>query len=646
MHQNIKINNVKSLDAKLYSAKYYDFMLYKGDTAYQDLNDLSVMTIADFSDLNIVSGILYSTITWSGATNNGVEMNDIGLTGMDNGLISFKKDRITNEQFLELLINSRYTIESGDTRLFLTPVTGNTQMYNYPLYLIENEEEKYIACKGGFYQGFFKLYGYDYNVLPHKIDNEWVMHFDIRPRTDYEVNDMLVNYTHPDNDGIFFFMGTRAENKFWPFYKTNSAITESMRIKDAQTEGYFSGCGESGETYNIKENNIVFLENEWLLEELPEKEIINEYFAIGDGYFVCEFTDATKNKFKPSTTKTIVTNGKYPTAKEGLNVYDFNPYGFCGCSTEEGSSCKQEEKKEQCDCEEYFSDDYFNGKCPVSANNKSIVTEYIGSGYTINKNGYDDSMGHAMSAMCYQEIITDNKFLLFDRTPSGFTVDTWVEGTKIMLTRRQNWPNANYFLLMDRTPTGYTVDTIDRYNEAHQYDYNIHKDIRNNVFALRVRKDGAIGYRYGILDCENDNKYNVIEEYSKPGLVKTDEWNSINVRFAVLNPSTACDDRPREMKILIYVNGYLIFVSKTLPSFNFKHIEKECIEKQETVPYNISLGGGSLGLLETILPNYYAISDYILPIERDFCGTFMGDIKSFKMYGGFINYSTIVNYLS
>ena len=70
------------------------------------------------------------------------------------------------------------------------------------------------------------------------------------------------------------------------------------------------------------------------------------------------------------------------------------------------------------------------------------------------------------------------------------------------------------------------------------------------------------------------------------------------------------------------------------------------MEKQETVPYNISLGGGSLGLLETILPNYYAISDYILPIERDFCGTFMGDIKSFKMYGGFINYSTIVNYLS
>ena len=110
MHQNIKNNNVKSLDAKLYSAKYYDFMLYKGEAAYQDKNDLDNMSIADFSSLNIISGILYSTVLWSGATNEGVVMNDIGLTGMDNGLISFKRDRTTNEEILELLINSQYKI--------------------------------------------------------------------------------------------------------------------------------------------------------------------------------------------------------------------------------------------------------------------------------------------------------------------------------------------------------------------------------------------------------------------------------------------------------------------------------------------------------------------------------------------------------
>lgn len=29
----------------------------------------------------------------------------------------------------------------------------------------------------------------------------------------------------------------------------NSAVTESMKAKDAQTEGHFNGCGESGATY-------------------------------------------------------------------------------------------------------------------------------------------------------------------------------------------------------------------------------------------------------------------------------------------------------------------------------------------------------------------------------------------------------------
>ena len=128
-------------------------------------------------------------------------------------------------------------------------------------------------------------------------------------------------------------------------------------------------------------------------------------------------------------------------------------------------------------------------------------------------------------------------------------------------------------------------------------------------------------------------------------MVKPDEWNSINVRFAVLNPhSSHCDTKNRKMKILFYVNGFLVFISKEVDVFNFKAID-EVSQKQETVPYNISLGGGSLGLLETILPNYYAISEYILPIERDFCGTFMGDIKSFQMYGGFINYNTIQEFL-
>ena len=82
------------------------------------------------------------------------------------------------------------------------------------MFLYNDGDEKYIVCNGGFYQGFFKLYGHNYEVLPHKLDNEWVMHFNLRPRTDYDTPTNTVNYTHKNNDGIFFFMGLRAENKF------------------------------------------------------------------------------------------------------------------------------------------------------------------------------------------------------------------------------------------------------------------------------------------------------------------------------------------------------------------------------------------------------------------------------------------------
>lgn len=612
MHQNIKNNNVKSLDAKLYSAKYYDFMLYKGETHHQDVSELENLSMVDFSDLNIVDGILYSKTSWSGATNDGVKLNNIGFTGMDNGFIYFQKDRVTNAEFLDLLLNSEYTIEKDDNRLFLTPITGNTQMYDYPMFLYEDGNEKYIVCKGGFYQGFFKLYGHKYEVLPYKIDNEWVMHFDIRPRTDYGTQINTVNYTHSDNDGIFFFMGLRAENKFWPFYKTDSSVMKDLLKNEAQNEGYFDGCGESGGTiYDSTKNDVVHLENEWVADELNEFKY-DGYFAIGDEYLMPDFSSSSKDYVKPNTDSVIVKSN------------------YTG----------------KCECDNYFNDEYYDGKIS-NENGKFVEDDFIGSGATIDEEGYSNYDGYHMSEYGIVEIETDNKFLLFDRTPSGFTVDNWEEGTKLVLTRRQQWPNANYFLLMNRTCTGYTVDTIQRYNEENEYDYDIHKDIRGNVFALRVKKDGSIGYRYGVFDCENENRYKVIEEYSKPGIVKSDEWNNVNVRFSVIDGyRNGCDDRNRKMRIYIYVNGFLVFVSKNIYAFTFKHIDKDDSSKQEGVPYNISLGGGTLGLLESILPDYYAVSDYILPIERDFCGTFIGDIKSFKMYGGFVDYSTIRNYLS
>lgn len=599
MKQNIKNNNNKIINSRLYSANYYDFMLFKGKSKNYSKSYLDNISIVDFSSFNIKDGILYSDTTWDKAINNGVELNNIGFTGMDNGFISFRKDRITNEKFLDLFLNSKFEIESDNKSFFMTPITGNTLVYEYPMYLTEEENEKYLSLKGGFYQGFFKLFGHDYQVLPDKLENDIILHFELKPRNDYEIVENTINYTHPNNKGIFFYIGTRAENKFWPYYSIDTIKIENYKKVNAQTEGYFSGCNDSGSTYNIEKNNVIFLENQWVKEE--EKVIDNSknYFAIGDDYFY--FNELLSN------TILCVNKEKF--------ISDYK-------------SC----------CDDYFIDNYFDNKCPEYDNNKFVEDKFIGEGVEItNDFSFTDSEGRKNNEHGFIEIETDNKFIIFDRTPSGFTVDNWEEGTKVVLTKKKNFPNANYFLLMNRTKTGYTAHNIDSYNEKNAYEYNLLKDIRNNVFALKINDDGSIGYRYGIFDCNSDNYYSIVEEYSQKNIIKYNEWNKINVRFTLINNN--------KMRIMFYVNGFLIFISKELDIFNFKSLD-DVPEKQETVPYNISLGGGSLGLMETIVPNYYSISEYILPIERDFCGSFIGDIKSFKMYEGFIDYSTIINYLS
>lgn len=625
-YQNINNNNTRGLDSKLYRDKYFDFMLYKGSVISPNYN-VNENLIVDFSTLDIEDGILYSTVQWKNAINNGVLLEDIGFTGIDNGLIHFEKDRISNKDFLKILTGSTYNIQSGDTRLFLTPITGNTKNFVYPMFLENKEEEKYISFKGGFYQGFYKLFGFDYQVMPNGPDFEWNLQFKLRPRTDYEVETYSVNYIHPENKGIFFYMGTRAENKFINFYKTNSADTESMKIESIANDGYFdtSTCDPSGETYDFQ-NHVV---DEQYYDFLPENKPSKETY---DG-------DADKRK-------------KHHYGSSGnteLYISDFYSYKY----DETSVNCQHGCDGGCGDCiDEFFGDDYIDdSSCSVNY----FQPEYIEPEVDIDEKTIEDTFGHLITKKGYFEIETDNKFLMFDRTRYGLTVKDWIDGTKVTLTGRNDWGNINYFPLMNRTKTGFTVNDIYAYQEENTIPYNIYKDVKNNAFALKITEDGAIGYKYSVLDCNAENKqhYTVMEEYSKPDMVKNDEWNDIIVKIVILNPtvtyeeSIVCGDPnkgKRKMKLFFFVNGNLVFISKELDEFNFKELNDISL-KQEAVPFNISLGGGTQGLLESILPDYYKASEYVYPIEKDFCGTFLGDIKSFKIYDGYIDNSTLKNLL-
>jgi hypothetical protein len=255
----------------------------------------------------------------------------------------------------------------------------------------------------------------------------------------------------------------------------------------------------------------------------------------------------------------------------------------------------------------YFSDDYIIQEQTIENKNLSL-----NNGVMSNSEGYF-------------EIETDNKYLFFNKTKDGFDVDTWDEDSKYVLTGITR-PNINFYLLLNKTKTGYTVDNIDEYFENYKsktVEQVIKRDIINNAFGLRIKDDGSIGYRYIIENCENEFGYEIIEEYSYPNIISNEKWNNIVTKIKNVGDG--------KMKIYIYVNSYLKFVSKELPLLNLRKLD-EIDSKQEGVPYNISIGCGTMGLADSITWDYNKPFKYILPIEENFCGTFIGDISDFKMF--------------
>ena len=66
-------------------------------------------------------------------------------------------------------------------------------------------------------------------------------------------------------------------------------------------------------------------------------------------------------------------------------------------------------------------------------------------------------------------------------------------------------------------------------------------------------------------------------------------------------------------------------------------------DKQEGVPFNISVGGGTQGLSDVIYENFRDLPDTVLPLEKEFGGTFIGYFKSFKAYSCALSLSEIRN---
>jgi len=137
----------------------------------------------------------------------------------------------------------------------------------------------------------------------------------------------------------------------------------------------------------------------------------------------------------------------------------------------------------------------------------------------------------------------------------------------------------------------------------------------------------------------------VEESYSADGVIDCGDWKMISIRFVANETLDECELkwRPaRKGKLMFYVNRRLIHVVDEFDEFIARRLMEHSV-KQVAVPYNISLGGGTEGLIESMTFDGQDPEDMGSCLQNNFAGTFIGDISQFRFYICGMNYCDIKN---
>lgn len=648
---NLKVNNYHKLRFKINKGEYWDFFvnhdspgcfLNDGEGGFYDKCLISYM---DFPD-SAMGDWAYSNdkYSWENSISLGHTLYNITYTGVDNGLFTFRRDRITNKDFLRIFQENKFEIIEDDYRLKLHAVSGNTLQYDYPLHV----EKEGVKFNGGFYQGFFKTECDKYQVFPSKFEDGDVYNFEFTmKKCDLEKESTkTLNDKYPENKGIFFYIGTRAENKW--VYNYDSDGSDGL---DACEQLDMSDYVEGSEI--DKKNHIIgnFFDLDLEFKEDPPIDLddylnFNYYFEDVYEYEKCGWDDMSDYLDVPVIKKPRIIDEDAPhehmaswccdgkTSED--KDYILRPY-FVGCN------CPIKYRKERIKTKDDEEPNFISGCIPFGEGDyiddfdglEEEDTDYVESEMDISDFEYYTDNGFNLAEANWYYFYTDNKFMMFDRTKNGKTVANWIEGTQYMYCGRKNNFKGNLFILMNRTKTGYTVSNIDSIIEKNVNLYDPYKDLYNNALAFRVTDKGEIGYRLLTIDCdkEGSDKTMMVEGYSFEGVIPSCEWFTVNVRITFLGGD--------KMKFHFYVDGKLVYITKELPRINLRELD-DLYEKQEGVPYNISLGGGTQGLADTIQYNYMLDPNRVYPLEKYFGGTFIGYMKSFKVFNCFMEQMTIL----
>ena len=193
-------------------------------------------------------------------------------------------------------------------------------------------------------------------------------------------------------------------------------------------------------------------------------------------------------------------------------------------------------------------------------------------------------------------------------------------------------------------------------------------EISENALGFRITPEGRIGYRkmtvsgyetitkktitpgtYVSNDCgDNGNTHFVItgstmeEGYSTNFSISgdTEKWYHIAVTYS---QNTVKNGLPAGT-LKFWVDGRVIYRVENFIGLKLRALN-EWSSKQLGVPYNISWGGGSQGLLESQTFGGPDPKDQNLPIATYFTGTFEGELSQLRFYDRTLNLMEIRNNL-
>jgi len=518
---------------------------------------------------------------------------DIGLTGIDNGLVTqMTGQTITFTNGINDF--TKFNRLSFDRRLKMFQVTGytssNIRFSGFDktiLYEVVSKNDSvgyYHELYGGFYQGFYKLFGYDYEIFPERMNKGWSVEMLLKPRllNEYEPSsgETTLNEIYPDNKNIFFYMGTRAENKFYH-----------------HADGFMGGIS----AYTRVTSELVSLET-----------------------CACCNTGVTNSRciyvYPPRS------NGEHdPHKNYGCNTCGCNSSSYvctsCGCPTFENSICGWECKNHTCEssvqstCEtDPLFDSMSNAisfKLCGSPNNPSIgvkVLRFTGDCVTTGScetSGITYQTGYTITEYCSPtgiydyceninpEYLEEEHWFQLDAVWERYTwLDTcnlWYRGGLGDITERKLLESlANNSMVLIAPP--YTQVGYPPPGEIELVDLNekwlLDKEYRNGRLKIYI----------------NGRRFFTIENFEEiiPRGLNTDKEKQVGVPFNISWGGGTQGLREN-----------LTFSSTTGTTY---------IQDPESLPTNDLIGTDYSGLTTNIL------------LEQNFGGTFEGGISQFRMY--------------